>query len=512
MFGSIRRVLVLLLAGSVMWSCSGERVTTPQVTDADLSVGGPLSKPAVSRDLTKAVVVVTVRQGQVPVSGATVEFSRSVSGRAADYAWSGTTGENGQAQVAIGADDVSGYYQARAMQDGSMLGSWSSIPINGGYALVVDLPVGGKARVIGSSVLPSDIPEPEGLSGEISFGVALPLTGPDNIYGLPARDGFELAREEINGRLQLSGIEASIQFIVEDSRGTPEGGMEAFGKLVHQGVPVILGPGISTVATEAFPIAQENQVVALSSTSTATGLSAIGDFIFRVGLNVGVLVPGSVQQTQEKLGYQRVAMMADTIDVYAKSLDEALRNALADNNVEIVARETFGPSDSIFAEQLNRIKALGPDAIFVSTLAAQQPKILVQASQLDIPSEVPFLIPELAIDQVQAAGDAAEGAITFTHWASTASTPGNQAFVQRYTAKYGVEPSVWAALSYAGFHIIAQAILEAQSVDASAIKDAMAETRDLDTILGRFSFDADGDAVYDPIVLIVRDGKFEVFE
>ncbi len=31
-------------------------------------------------------------------------------------------------------------------------------------------------------------------------------------------------------------------------------------------------------------------------------------------------------------------------------------------------------------------------------------------------------------------------------------------------------------------------------------------------ILGEFSFNADGDAVYDPIVLIVRDGKFEIFE
>ena len=113
-------------------------------------VQGPLSKPAVSRDLTQAVVVAEVQQGQ---SGVTVEFSRSVSGRAADYRWSGTTDENGQAKVYIWADDVSGYYQARALQEGSPLGSWSSIPINGGYESMVDLPVGGKARVTGSSIL-----------------------------------------------------------------------------------------------------------------------------------------------------------------------------------------------------------------------------------------------------------------------------------------------------------------------------------------------------------------------
>ena len=165
MLRRICSVIVLVLAGAVMWSCSGERVTTSPITDAGLpvgqtgeQVGQPLSKPAVSRDVTQAVVVARVHQDGVPVSGATVEFSRSVSGRAADYAWSGTTDESGEARVEIGADDVSGYYQARAMQEGSLLGSWSSIPINGGYESMVDLPVGGKARVIGSSVL---LPEPE---------------------------------------------------------------------------------------------------------------------------------------------------------------------------------------------------------------------------------------------------------------------------------------------------------------------------------------------------------------
>ena len=153
MFGSMRRVLVLVLAGGVTWSCSGERVTTPQVTQTDLSVGGPLSKPAVRRDVTQAVVMVTVQQDEVPVGGATVALSRSVSGRAADYRWYGTTDEHGQARVYVWADDVSGYYQARAMQEGSLVGMWSSIPINGGYESMVDLPVGGRARVTGSSVL-----------------------------------------------------------------------------------------------------------------------------------------------------------------------------------------------------------------------------------------------------------------------------------------------------------------------------------------------------------------------
>ena len=93
-----------------------------------------------------------------------------------------------------------------------------------------------------------------------------------------------------------------------------------------------------------------------------------------------------------------------------------------------------------------------------------------------------------------------------------AATPGNQAFIDDYEAKYDLDASRRSAQSYAALHILAEAIARARSADASAIRDAMADIRDSDTILGRFSFDANGDAVYDPIVLIVRDGELAVFE
>ena len=73
-------------------------------------------------------------------------------------------------------------------------------------------------------------------------------------------------------------------------------------------------------------------------------------------------------------------------------------------------------------------------------------------------------------------------------------------------------PNAWAAQSYATLYILATAMAAAQSTDSTAIRDALANTMDLDTILGQFSFDAVGDAVYDPQILIVKDGEFAVFE
>ena len=139
-------------------------------------------------------------------------------------------------------------------------------------------------------------------------------------------------------------------------------------------------------------------------------------------------------------------------------------------------------------------------------------KILTQGRELGIPVDVPFISLVLSIDEIQSAGDAAEGAITFTDWVSTTDTPGNQAFVENYTAKYGMEPSVWAAQPYAAVYILVEAIRNAQSTDSEAIAAALAEIKDFDTILGKFSFDSNGDPIYDPVVLIVKNGKLEIFE
>ncbi len=150
----IRSIVAISLAAGVMLSCGGERVTRSQV--ADEQVGQPLSKLAA--DHHTSMVMATLRQDDAPVSDATVEFSRSIAGQAPDYAWSGTTDGNGQAHVEIMSQNVTGYYQARAMKDGNTIGSWSSIPINGGYDVMLDLPVGGRAQVMGSSVIGAPAP------------------------------------------------------------------------------------------------------------------------------------------------------------------------------------------------------------------------------------------------------------------------------------------------------------------------------------------------------------------
>ncbi len=349
---------------------------------------------------------------------------------------------------------------------------------------------------------------PEMMDGEVPIGVAVARTGPfAEPYGLPMHRGFELAREEIN---MLT--DANITFVPADTHSTVEGAVAAVQGLVDQGVPAIVGVGISTQLKEAFPIAQENGVVAFSSISSAAGLSALGDYIFRTGLATNLANPAGVMATQEQLGYTKVAAIYDAADAYSTSSYEEIVKALEASGVEILASETFQTGDTDFSTQLTSIMDMTPEALFISALAPEMVQIIVQAREIGIPNSVHLIVPDLTRDEVQKAGAAAEGAITFTNWSSTSDTPGNQAFVQNYRAKHGIEPEPWAAQSYATLYILANAIANAQSADSAAIRDALAQTMDFPTILGNFSFDPNGEAMYDPIILVAKDGELQAFE
>ncbi len=491
MLQNIRIIIAIALATGIIWNCGGGNRVTQSETGTDEQIGRPLSKLAAQQNL--AVVIATVQQDDAPISGAKIEFARSIAGQKVDYQWSGMTDENGHARIEITSGN--GYYQARASQDGIEIGSWSSIPINEGYGIRLNLPIGGKAEI----------------ASEITIGIVLPLTGQLSAGGQSLIAGIELAREEINRSSLLGG--AKIRFIMEDNRSTPEGSVEAYNKLIHRdGVSVIIGPYTSSATREAFPIAQENKVVAISPTSASPGLSAMGDFLFRASLTINWLIPGGVRTTHEKLGYQKVATIFQAGDVFAQNSDAVIKETLLQNGVEVLITESFQVGQTDFSEQLTRIKESNPDAIFLSALPITEANdILIQTRQIGIPPEVHFITQTLTPGEIERAGAAAEGAISFTAWTSTADTPGNRAFVENYTMQTGVEPSAFTAQTYATVHILSNAIANAQSIDSRAIRDALAKTRDLDTILGTFSFDANGDGVYTPVVLIVRNGKLEVF-
>lgn len=335
------------------------------------------------------------------------------------------------------------------------------------------------------------------------------LTGDGASSGGWVLNGMELAREEANDSHPAG---ASIRFIIEDSESDPSAAVEAFNKLIYEdNVPVILGPGFSSSARAAFPIAQENKVVALSPTAGAAGLGAIGDYVFRAPTPTNIYSRSLIQQTKEKLGYQKVALIYDAADLFSQSGYEESVKALNDLGVEIAAVEPYETGETDFTAHLNRIQNANTDALIVSTRPVERVAIPVQASELGVSDTIPLIVIGFTSAHLETAGGAAEGIITGSTWSKNADSPGNQAFIQNYRAKYNVDPDGFAAGGYTTVKILAAALQNAGSTDPAAIRDALAAI-DIPTIAGQFSFDANGDPNTPVFVAIVENGDFKILD
>ena len=143
-----------------------------EIGSATIMVKDSAGPTIVSKD--RAVLNITLTQNDQPVADATVEFSRSIAGRASEYQWQGTTNAEGRATIEIQSDSgVSGYYLARAEDaDGNTLATWSSIPINGGEAITLSLPIGGRAQMaMQDLVLHPNVPNPFNPSTQIAYQI-----------------------------------------------------------------------------------------------------------------------------------------------------------------------------------------------------------------------------------------------------------------------------------------------------------------------------------------------------
>jgi branched-chain amino acid transport system substrate-binding protein len=85
-----------------------------------------------------------------------------------------------------------------------------------------------------------------------------------------------------------------------------------------------------------------------------------------------------------------------------------------------------------------------------------------------------------------------------------------RAFVDRYCERFGHEPECYAASAYDATGVILQAVEHVGRLDRAAITEAAFATRDFDGLLGRWSFDANGDIdLRRGTRLTVRNGHFE---
>ena len=340
------------------------------------------------------------------------------------------------------------------------------------------------------------------------IGVISYLSGPGAAYGEAITNGFNLALDEINEKGDVK-----IELVIEDSAGKQEQALTVAQKLMSDDdIVALLGPTLSTEMNVVAPEADLNGIPIMGTSTTAAGIPQIGEYVFRNSLPESLAIPAALEKAVAAEDAKTVAILYGNDDLFTKSGFDTMKEEAENMGLDILTIETFQKGQSDYNAQLTKIKDLDPDLILASALYNEGAVIMDQARKMGI--DVPFVggngfnSPQV----IEIAGDAAEGLIVATPWFGDKDEPKVQEFVKKYEEEYGAKPDQFAAQAYDALYIMAEGLKNAGEADRDALRDALAEIKDLDGVLGKFSFDKDGDVVMEPTVLVIKEGKFQLFE
>ncbi len=363
------------------------------------------------------------------------------------------------------------------------------------------------APTMGSDIA-EECPVPANLSGAIPVGAIFTISGAASVYGGVQQAAVQLAVDQINDWGFL-GEGNSINILFEDSASENEQAIAAMTKLVDEdGVVAVIGPTLSREAFSADPIAQEAGVVVLGVSNTASGITDMGDFVFRNSLPEASVIPGTVADAVAELGLASVGLLYGNDDDFTVSGFEVMAEELAEAGVNIVGEETFATGDTDFNAQLTNLIGASPDGLFVSALAAEATPIIQQARALGFTGPIvggngfnsPAILTQTGADS--------DGLIVGAAWNGASENPLSTAFVDAFTEATGNPPDQFASQAYTGTWLIASAIRCADSTDRAAIRDALAALPAIESPLGSFTFDENRNPVHPSITQVAQDGMF----
>lgn len=345
-------------------------------------------------------------------------------------------------------------------------------------------------------------------SGELIVGHYASLTGSTAHFGQDTDKAVKLAIDQVN---QAGGVNGrKLKVVTLDTRGDSAEAANAVSRLIDvEKAIAVIGEVASSLSLSGGRVAQRQKIPMVSPSSTNPKVTQVGDYVFRVCF----LDPfqGRVMATfaRKNLKLERVAILRDIKNDYSIGLADAFKAGFTAAGGTIAAEQSYSQGDTDFSAQLTAIKSTNAQAMFVPGYYSEVGAIARTAQRLGL--QMPLLGGDGwdAPDLVKIAGTALNGSYFSNHFALDAAAPLAQKFVADFKSKYGQAPTGLGALGYDAAAVLADAIKRAGSNDPSAIRDALAKTKDFQGVSGTITIDKDRNAQKSAVVIKVEDGKFK---
>lgn len=369
------------------------------------------------------------------------------------------------------------------------------------FVIVFVTALGGLCAACGGSEAQDDV--------EVDLGVVLTLSGPSSIYGLSSQKGIELALAEINDDHTVAGV--TIKATVKDDGGDAQTAAGLFQDLIDDDVDALAGPTLSNSAVTADPLAAQKGIPVLAISNTATGITAIGDSIFRIPLTDAVVVPGTIHAAMASLNAHSAMLLYAGDEAFALSTAEVMRSAATAQGLQLIGERKFKTTDTDFTTVLQAVQALQPDLLLIAALSTPTDALIVQARDMGLPQHIICGNQCNSPAFLQATGNASQGLLVGATWNIGVENAESRAFVEAFRARFNSDPDQWAAQAYTAIYLLADAARRAATDDPGALAGALRETHDRPTPLGAFSFDVQREPMIEPVIQIVENGTFVIF-
>lgn len=337
------------------------------------------------------------------------------------------------------------------------------------------------------SAAPSEAPTGD----TIKIGVSAPVTGGLALYGSSATNSVKLAVDEINAAGGVLGKQLEIAEIVDDKGDSTEA-VNAYNRLMSDGVVAIVGSYTSSCSIPMAERAQEEGMLLISPCATNAKFTLIGPNIFRACFIDPVQGPMMTQFVKDELGATKAAIIYAKDDDYSNGLHDSIVSSWADYGLDMVYEGESTSKDVDFSAQVSQVVASGAEVLFYPCMIDQVP-ILVQQAR------------EAGFEGAIVGGDTWDGSDTSgkesyfnntyytNHYAPEDPSEAVQSYVKNYTEAYGTDTLTSAgACYYDSVKMVAQAI-EASGTGATAdiIKAMTGMT--YEGVTGSFTLDENGD-------------------
>ena len=328
---------------------------------------------------------------------------------------------------------------------------------------------------------------------KIVIGQAIALSGP--MAGGVAISGgpvYELWVEEVNKNGGIFIKEYGKKLPVELKRyddksdiGTMTSLLEKL--IVEDKVDLILPPWSTASLFAAAPIANKYQYVLIGGPGGAAKLKEIDlPYFFQV-LNFADTQMPALADIYKEVGVKSAAIIYRG-DLHGIEYGKGLEPLLKKNGIEVKIMKSYPPDIKDMSSLLKEAQAANVDALCVPCYPPEGMLLNKQLMELGINFKALFMTvlpfsPNLFRDTFGV--KTVEGVMGGGAWNAKTSA-GAKELVEKYKAKFGVEPDYWGALYYwSSLQHFQQAIEKAGTLDQKKIRDVMADER-FETALGPF--------------------------